>query len=111
MDCIHRFARVCRGATWGAWCHPGGGTGGWGWYHGRGYTNVNLNHVNTTVIGIAGWYRSITITTAMSLGTADGLKRVQTYLTCPPEAGERIWDANGRRVMPRPQSQTRSPGS
>ena len=34
------------GATWGAWCHPWWGPVGWGWYHGRGYTNVNLNHVN-----------------------------------------------------------------
>jgi len=99
------------GAIWGAWCHPWWGPYGWGWYHGRGYTHVNLNHVNI----YNHWGRGVVATNRRYNGnefrngrwSQTGGRTFNPY-SARRKVGERNFDANSRRVMPRPQPQIRS---
>lgn len=98
------------GAVWGTWCHPWWGPFGWGWYHGRRYSYVDLNHVNI----YRHWNRGVVSINHRYSGnefrngrwSQTGRKTFNPY-SGRQRVGERVWDVNSKRVMPRSHSVSR----
>ncbi|HUJ78892.1 MAG TPA: carbohydrate-binding family V/XII [Nitrospiria bacterium] len=100
-------------AIWGAWWNPWWGPIGWGWHHRhRPYTHVNLNRVNI----YHNWdRRAVTVTHPYRSNeyrngrwTQAGGTTFNPY-SARQRTGDRSWDANARRVAPRPA--TRAPST
>lgn len=92
------------GAVWGAWGHPWWGPLGWGWHHGWRYTNVSMNHVNV----YNHWGREVAFVNHPYSRNEfrDGRWSQTGGRIFNPNSGRRVvgersWDANARRVVPR----------